>query len=176
MGLFKSKERKWATQSVVLVHVEGLAYNSGMLVNLFTGRENLSIGPSKNNKKNPISEYTLSYDQITNADIINKQQIISGSKDPLGGAILGGLLLGGLGAIIGAASSTGTYESTVNNEYVVVNYIPDGDSEPKALSFQILNGDRLYKSWVRDLANEIRFRIGLPDMEKKKKAAEIIKL
>lgn len=176
MGLFKEKERKPVAAAANLAHIDGLNYNRGMVVAVGANLDKLYIRSAVSSKKNPLEQYSLDYSQITNADIVSKQEVVTAQKDAVGGAIVGGLFLGGLGAIIGAASATGTYQTTKKNNYVVINYTPDGGSEAKALSFQILDGDFLYRSWVTSLVNEMRFRIGLPDMEKKKKGAEMVKL
>lgn len=175
MGLFE-KERKPRAESACFAHVEGLDYHNGMVVRVTAGIDKLQIYSTKSTRKNPLTQYSLDYSQVTNADIVNKQEIMTVRQDAVGGAILGGLLLGGVGAIIGAAANSGTGTTTTMNNYLIINYISDGGEEVKVLSFMVLDGDFVYRSWVKKLVNEIRFRIGLPDMEKKGKGAETVKL
>ena len=176
MGLFAKKERKPKVASACFVHIDGLNYHNGMIVRVTAGIDSVGIYSTSSTRKNPLAQYTLNYYKITNADIISRQEIMTVQQDAVGGAILGGLLVGGVGAIVGAAANSGTSKRTANNNYLIINYTPDGGDEVKALSFTVLDGDFVYRSWVRDVVNEIRFRIGLPDIEKKRNGVETVEL
>lgn len=91
---------------------------------------------------------TLRYDQIQ--DVIYESDIekISKSKSPIGRAIAGGLLFGGVGSIVGAISGSGTKEKTERKFYLIINYTSK-DGESKFLQYEdptLGAGMNLYKA------------------------------
>lgn len=91
---------------------------------------------------------TLKYNQIQ--DVIYESDIekISKSKSPIGRAIAGGLLFGGVGAVVGAISGSGTKEKTERKFYLIINYTSK-DGEDKFLQYEdptLGAGMKLYKA------------------------------
>lgn len=78
---------------------------------------------------------TLRYSQIR--DVVYESDIekISKSKSPIGRAIAGGLLFGGVGAVVGAVSGTGTKVKTERKFYLIINYTSK-DGEDKFLQYE----------------------------------------
>ena len=65
----------------------------------------------------------LSYNQITAAQKVNTEQIKEVDKSVVGRAVVGGVLLGPLGAIVGGTSGVGTKKKVEYKDYFVINYI-----------------------------------------------------
>ena len=73
----------------------------------------------------PFSEakpITLNYNQITNIDYISETEIINKQKSVCGRAVIGGLALGPLGAIVGGMSGMSTKNKKDIHFYLVINY------------------------------------------------------
>lgn len=84
---------------------------------------------------------TLLYSQITDVEYGSVTEIVKKNKSVLGRAVAGGLLLGGLGAVIGAVSGTGKKEKKETHLYFIISYT-SADGEDKYLSFE---DTRMYK-------------------------------
>lgn len=91
---------------------------------------------SRINKKYPPA--LLKYSQLTAAEVVTEQEIRTKSKSVVGRAVIGGLLLGSLGATIGGISGIGSKQKISEKQYLVINYTSSVDSEPKVLSFEIV--------------------------------------
>ena len=79
----------------------------------------------------------LSYNQITAAEKVSEQQIKEVDKSVIGRAVVGGVLLGPLGAVVGGASGIGTKKKTEYKDYFVINYNASS-GEPAVLSFEMV--------------------------------------
>ena len=55
-------------------------------------------------------EITLNYNQITDVFYGYKTEMVEQNKSVIGRAVAGGLLFGGVGAVVGAVSGTGSKE------------------------------------------------------------------
>ncbi len=78
----------------------------------------------------------LSYTQINNAQKINEEEITEANKSSIGRAVVGGVLLGPLGAMVGGMSGIGKKKKTKYKDYFVVNYTSSTD-ESSVISFEI---------------------------------------
>lgn len=134
MPIFTSKN-KTGNRSVNFAFVEGIAtIGTGVAVNatLIPSSRKLEI-KMRMNKAEP---YYLSVDKITNVGIIAEKEILESSKSVTGRAIVGGILLGGLGAVIGGMSGIGTTQKETAKYYFIINY--HSNDEDKAISFEIV--------------------------------------
>lgn len=59
------------------------------------------------------------YDQLVDADVVEKNSVSVSSRGGLGRAVVGGLLFGGVGAIVGAATAGHTTSVTANQDLVI---------------------------------------------------------
>lgn len=84
---------------------------------------------------------SLKYSQITDIFYGAETEITQISKSSIGRALAGGLLFGGVGAIVGSVSGIGTKEKKERHFYFIVSYI-SGDGEEKFIQFE---DTRLYK-------------------------------
>jgi hypothetical protein len=83
----------------------------------------------------------LKYDQITDVYYGLEKEIVEKSKSVIGRAVTGGLLLGGVGAVVGAVSGTGKKEKTVKKFMFIISY----KSSNGADAFITFEDTRLYK-------------------------------
>ena len=89
-------------------------------------------------KKAPI---TLQYSQITDVYYGVETEIVEKNKSSIGRAVAGGLLFGGVGAVVGAVSGVGKKEKKVQKFLFIISYTSSA-GEDKFLQFE---DTRLYK-------------------------------
>ena len=80
----------------------------------------------------------LNYDQITDVFYGGKTELVQKPKSVIGRAVVGGVIFGGVGAIVGAASGTGTKTEKKTHLY----FITSSDGEDKYIQFE---DTRMYK-------------------------------
>lgn len=135
MGFFKS--RKGSIISDYFQTVENIGnLGVGNMVDVALFEDYLAIS-------SPVvkQEITLNYSQITDVFYGVQTDIIKKEKSVIGRAIGGGLLFGGVGAVVGAVSGTGTKEIKERNIYFIIAYSSQ-NGEDKFLQFK---DTRLYK-------------------------------
>lgn len=86
-------------------------------------------------KKEPI---TLEYSQIKRFGKVAETEIIESDKSVIGRAVVGGILLGPLGAVVGAIDGTGTKTKKKTRNFFVINYISSAGEE-EALPLEIVD-------------------------------------
>jgi hypothetical protein len=84
---------------------------------------------------------TLLYSQITDIEYGSRTEIAEKSKSVIGRALVGGILLGGVGAVIGAVSGTGKKEKKETHLYFIISYTAT-DGDEKYIMFE---DTRMYK-------------------------------
>lgn len=77
---------------------------------------------------------TLKFSQITDLAHTMSIETLSSDKSPIGRAVAGGLLLGGIGAIVGAASGIGQKTSKASRFHLIIAY-QASDGKDKLLAF-----------------------------------------
>lgn len=126
-----SKGAKEGTRIDVTV-VDGLPnMGQGMVVTLGLEQNEMII-------KSQVADTTatLPYTQIKNVGHFSETEIREKSKSVAGRAVIGGLLLGNIGAIVGGMTGIGTKAQTVQHDYLIINYTSK-EQEEKILSFSI---------------------------------------
>ena len=83
----------------------------------------------------------LNYDQITDVFYGGTTELIQKPKSVIGRAVVGGVIFGGVGAIVGAASGTGTKTGKKTHLYFIISYT-SSDGEDKYIQFE---DTRMYK-------------------------------
>lgn len=96
------------------------------------------------------AEASLRYDQVTAAAKVDEVQIREVDKSVIGRAVVGGVLLGPLGAIVGGASGIGTKQKTDYKDYFVINYTAS-NGEPAVLSFEMVGPPVGFAPFLREL-------------------------
>lgn len=99
--------------------------------------DHLTITPPFGGKQ----ETTLNYSQITDVFYGLKTEVVNVNKSVIGRAVTGGLLFGGVGAVVGAVSGTGKKAKKESNFYFIISYTSSAGEE-KFLQFE---DTRLYK-------------------------------
>ena len=97
----------------------------------------------------------LKYSQLTAADVVTEQEIKTKSKSVVGRAVIGGLLLGSLGATIGGISGIGNKQQTSEKQYLVINYTSAVGGEPKVLSFEVVGATLHLSDFIKALKNKL---------------------
>lgn len=131
MPIFRSKNKQ-GSRTINMAAYDGIStFFKGLAVNLTLAPEQLEIKARLGKQA-----ASLDYSQIKNVGFLTEKEIVEKSKSVLGRAAVGGLLLGGLGATIGAVSGVGTKSETKNHLYLVINYVPHGGGDIAAISFE----------------------------------------
>lgn len=152
MGLF-GKKNKDGNRSVNLSYIDGVeGYNKGTAIALSIDNENQYLTVKPRVFKNP--PVHLKFEQITGVNVVSEKDIIEKSKSTVGRAIVGGVLLGRLGAIIGGMSGIGNKQKSETHYYMVINY-KSKNEEIKVLSFEIVGASLHWSSFVEELRSKI---------------------
>ncbi|MCI7304074.1 MAG: hypothetical protein SOR93_10815 [Clostridiales Family XIII bacterium] len=72
---------------------------------------------------------TLKYDQITGVECGYKDEIVEKNKSVIGRAVAGGLLLGGIGAVVGGMSGVGKKQKKKTIKYFIISYTASDDTD-----------------------------------------------
>lgn len=84
---------------------------------------------------------TLKYSQITDVFYGLQTEIVTTGKSVIGRAVAGGLLFGGVGAVVGAVSGSGTKQKKERRFYFIISYTSSA-GEDKFIRFE---DTRLYR-------------------------------
>lgn len=153
--LIFGKHDKNDNLAVNLSLVDGVPnWLGGSSIRLVQDDENERVSiESRISKKYPPAY--LKYDQITAAEEITEQEVSEKSKSVIGRAAVGGLVLGPLGAVIGGLSGTGNKSKTEYKRYFVLNYLSAENSEPKAISFEIVGATLHLEEFLKSLKGKL---------------------
>lgn len=99
--------------------------------NIFLKDNVLSIIPSAGN-----SLLKLNVDQLTGINSFTDVQIQEANKSVVGRAAIGGILFGGLGAVVGGMSGLSSKKKRKYRSFLVLNYRSSDTEEIKVLSFE----------------------------------------
>lgn len=144
MGLFSKKVDDGILRTN-LIFVDGInSFTKGEAVTMAFNKEKreVTISSSIDKKRGAAN---LSVDKITIAKFMTETEIKEKSKSVGGRAVVGGVLLGPLGAIVGGLSGVGDKKKTTRKNYIIINY-----DEDKVLSFELppmnLNFNKILKA------------------------------
>jgi len=152
MGLFSSKNKDGSI-GTNLVFVDGLdTFSKGEAVELAYYEDDNEVRiKSRINKKKSIMHLNLN--KISAAQYISETDIKEKSKSVCGRAIVGGLILGPLGAIIGGMSGIGNKEKSSEVYYIVINY--KSNDEDKAISFEVVGASLGWDKVLKGIRNHL---------------------
>lgn len=150
------KKNKLGNRAVNLCFVDGVeSYSKGTAIELsLDDKEECLIMKARVFKDKPIVK--LNYEQIVAAEVITENEIIESGKSTVGRALVGGVLLGPLGAIVGGMSGIGNKTKSSKHYFLVVNYKSSNSEEAKALSFEIVGASLHWDSFVKELKTKIK--------------------
>lgn len=135
MGFFKSKKGSIISDYFKLTDNLGV-YKNGDMVDVALYEDHLII-------MSPIlkQEINLNYSQITDIFYGLETEITQVNKSVIGRAVAGGLLFGGVGAVVGGISGTGTKVKKERHFYFIISYTSN-TGEDKFIQFE---DTRLYR-------------------------------
>lgn len=150
------KKNKDGNRSVNLVFVDGVAsYSKGIAVELsMDDKEQCLTMKARVFKDKPIIK--LKYEQIIAANVVTEKEIIESDKSVVGRAVVGGVLLGHLGAIVGGMSGIGNKTKANTHYFMVINY-KSNTEETKVLSFEIVGASLHWSDFIKELRSKINF-------------------
>lgn len=122
-------------EAIDLIYYEGIDFYSKEIevtISLDDENNRLTITP----KYAKVSPVHLAYDQITKCATINNEMVTEKNKSVVGRAIVGGVLTGGLGAIVGGMTGIGSKKKVKKIYYFVINYI-NKEGDTSVLSFRV---------------------------------------
>ena len=148
---FKKKNKD---TSVKLRYLDGInQYTKNSIVKLTLNDDTESLDINVMLDKKP--EIHLKYNQIIAVDFLSKEEIKKKSRSVCGRAMVGGLLLGQLGAIIGGMSGIKDKQYTDYTFFAVINY-KSSSGETKVLNFQVLDGSMGWNKFLKELNSKIK--------------------
>lgn len=100
-------------------------------------KEGISIGDSISIITNP---YEIHFKQIISVKSTTTEEVIKEDKSVISRAVLGGLVLGPLGAVIGGMSGVGTKDKTKNHSLLVINFWDLSTRKPQSILIDGLDG------------------------------------
>lgn len=151
MGFFKSKRGSIISEYFVSKQDLG-QLKDGLSTEISMFEDHLELCPLMS--KQPIS---LLYDQITDVYYGFEEEIKEKNKSVIGRAVAGGLLFGGVGAIVGAASGTGKKQQKEIKRVFVISYT-SSSGEDHFLQFE---DSRAFKG--QKLANKLKELCNIKD-------------
>ena len=134
MGFFKSKKGSIISDYFQL-QGDVAGFSKGVMYDVALYDDHLEITSMQKRK------LLLNYDQITDVFYGGKTELIQKPKSVIGRAVVGGVIFGGVGAIVGAASGTGTKTGKKTHLYFIISYT-SSDGEDKYIQFE---DTRIYK-------------------------------
>lgn len=130
MALFKSKNKNCIAKNII----EFGKIKENVAVKIIADDKNKQLSfevPFSN-----IDPIYLKYSKITNIDYLCETDIVEKQKSVAGRAVIGGIALGPLGAIVGGMSGIGTKSKKDIRFYLVINYKPNPNDSEKVLTFE----------------------------------------
>lgn len=152
MGIFKRNKLR----SVNVSSFDGIeVLPRGLAIKLIADDDNNEILIKSRVIKKP--EVHLKYDQITGINAITEKEILEKNKSVVGRAVLGGVLLGPLGAILGGMSGIGSKEKTDTHYFIVINY-KSKDDDIKVISFEVVGASIGWDKFIDHIRGKIDYK------------------
>ncbi|MGR6544848.1 hypothetical protein [Paenibacillus tundrae] len=128
MDLSTEVEKLGAKEGLFAVHVDGLGLGSvECKIIRFDDRILIDANTHK---------FEIPLERVRAAVALTEQEIIQKNKSVVGRALIGTLIVPGLGTIVGGMSGVGTKQKKgKNNHYLILNYL-DSNGQLVAVSFQ----------------------------------------
>lgn len=119
-----------ASDGVRCQHIEGLGLSKGAPCEVWAFPDQLRIRDTQTNRV-----FNLALDQLRAIEAKTERELREVDKSVVGRAVLGHLLVPGLGAIVGGMSGIGTKKKRgPTHHYLIVNYV-DATGELKGITF-----------------------------------------
>lgn len=116
MGLFKKDKGYQCRFTGRVSETTGVSViPHGILLTVSLNNDSITI-------ENSDISFTLERSQVANSGFFTEQDIIAKNKNVVGRSIAGGLLFGGMGAVIGGLSGVGSKNKTLHRKFVFITY------------------------------------------------------
>lgn len=130
--LFIKRKRELKAKGVlkefVGLHAEGIPFmNQGQMVNVYLYPDKITINDN----------YTIPLRDITNLNIGTEKEIAEKNRSVIGRAVVGGAVLGPLGAVVGGMSEVKNKQVTKEKCLLVIDY--KGNEGPVSAKFSTRN-------------------------------------
>jgi len=129
-GVKNSRELKarGIIKNIMVKHVEGIPFvNSGDPILLCLYKDKVTIG----------DKCTIPLQDIKNIAILTEKELVEKEKSVIGRAVVGGALLGPLGAVVGGMSGVKNKQVTKEKCFMVIDY--QGHDGPESAKFSTNN-------------------------------------
>lgn len=148
MGIFSKKEKP---KKCRFAHQEGIAgIGKGTAVDLTLNSEKQAIVVTM-----PLSKMepkTLEYARIQNVNYLSEKEIVEKSKSVVGRAVVGGVLLGPLGAVVGGVSGVGDKKKEKTEYYIEIECkVKGSENEFKTILFKIVGASLGWDKFLKAL-------------------------
>ncbi|AUN11565.1 hypothetical protein [Clostridium botulinum] len=148
-----SQKNKEGNRAVNLTYIDGIeTYGRGTAVEVSINEANECLTVKSRAFKK--ADVHLKLNQIIGVKVVSEKEIIEKSKNTVGRAVVGGVLLGSLGAIVGGMSGIGSKQKSETHYFMVINY-KSRSEEIKVLSFEIVGASLHWSSFVKELRSKI---------------------
>lgn len=97
------------------------------------GKLNVSIHENGLLLHSPHFRVSIHESQLISVTKVTQQDIVTKNKSVLGRAVLGGVLFGGVGALVGGMSGLGQNQTKVSVLCLVLNFTSDSDANPQSI-------------------------------------------
>ena len=140
----KMKEKGCIAQLTMIKHIsgiQGLADGSNAKLELYPDKLLIQ------------ERLTITLDRIRHAEVLRENQITEKQKSVIGRAVVGGVLLGPLGAIVGGISGTGKKQKRKEQFFLSLDYVTvDGNNECAVFTSPLYNQMMTFKNKLNGLA------------------------
>ncbi len=128
---FKQKIKQSGAETIITgLHIEGLGIGLKEMCYIYVFKDHIRIESFKKAK------YDIKMEQIRAAEVKNEQELVQKNKSVVGRALVGNLIVPGLGAIVGGMSGVGTKTKKGKmNTYLILNFL-NSKGELDAVTFQ----------------------------------------
>ena len=114
------KIKKQTINSIPLIHIDGLSkYGKGVKVKFSKNTEEINIDKT----------YSIPTRNIESTIFNSSKELTEHQKNVIGRSLIGGLLLGPLGAVVGGISGVGTQKETTMMWLITINYKDYGENK-----------------------------------------------
>lgn len=156
MSIFRSKNKN-GDRAVNLEYLAGVrGYIPESAISLSINKKDNCLTITSRIFKQP--QVHLNFDQILTYNIVDEKTILEKQKSVVGRAIVGGVLLGGVGAIIGGMSGLGNKKELRTKTFLLINFIPKtlqntnySEDEIETIVFKITGATLHLTKFMRDL-------------------------
>jgi len=101
-------------------------------------------------KNDNTTNVTLRYNKISAVKLTSSKEIQQKSKSVGGRAVLGGIVLGPIGAIVGGMSGIGSKQENIVHNYIVINYL-NNLGEIDVILLDICNSSMGWNKFLEEL-------------------------